>query len=102
MLRTIRVKTTLAAKIPAAVHVDGTSRVQVVRNRTHPNLHRILGYINEWTRVPILLNTSFNVMGEPLVETPDDALSSFVQMPIDLLYIDGNIYEKLGAGPLRH
>ena len=57
-------------KIPAIVHVDGTARVQTVREATNPMLYRLLKEFEALTGVPVLINTSFNIKGEPIVETP--------------------------------
>jgi len=61
-------------RIPAIVHVDGTARVQTVREETNPVLYRLLKEFEALTGVPVLINTSFNVKGEPIVETPRDAV----------------------------
>ncbi|MEO5347678.1 MAG: hypothetical protein H7834_15065 [Magnetococcus sp. YQC-9] len=74
---------------PAVVHVDGTARLQVLRaNDTRPYaalIHRF----GELTGVPVLLNTSFNDQGEPIVETPEDAVRTFLKADMDLLCIGG-------------
>lgn len=74
---------------PAVVHVDGTARVQTVGDKDDPFLLELLRAFEELTRVPILLNTSFNRRGEPIVETPEDALDAFLGMRLDGLYMDG-------------
>ena len=58
-------------KIPAIVHVDGTARVQTVRQDQNEVLYRLLKEFDAITGVPVLINTSFNVKGEPIVETPE-------------------------------
>lgn len=75
----------LRGRIPAVLHVDGTARVQTVHRSLTPRLHGLLSAWYAQTRVPILLNTSFND-GEPIVETPDHALETFRRVPIDALY----------------
>jgi carbamoyltransferase len=72
-------------KIPAIVHVDGTARVQTVRRETNERLYRLLKEFEALTGVPVLLNTSFNVKGEPIVETPLDAVRCFLSTGIDHL-----------------
>jgi carbamoyltransferase len=62
---------------PAVVHVDGTARPQTVTPEQNPLLHRLLVRFGERAGIPILINTSLNVAGEPIVETPDDALNTF-------------------------
>jgi carbamoyltransferase len=74
---------------PAIVHADGTSRVQTLRKTDNPILHRALVEIGTETGAPILMNTSFNVAGEAMVDTPDDALRSFRASGFDVLYING-------------
>jgi hypothetical protein len=76
-----------ASLIPAVIHVDGTARVQTVNRAVNPRLYTLLEVFASITDVPILLNTSFNGPGEPIVETPTDALWSFVGMGIDFLIL---------------
>jgi carbamoyltransferase len=64
-------------RIPAIVHVDGTARVQTVGEQTNPMLYRPLKEFEALTGIPVLINTSFNVKGEPIVETPRDAVVCF-------------------------
>ena len=74
--------------IPAVVHVDGTARPQVVRKQDNQSLHMILSEYYKLTGIPILINTSFNIHGEPIVCTPDDAIRSFKAKAVDILAID--------------
>ena len=74
--------------IPAVTHVDGTARVQTVSPSDNPLFHAILSEFNALTRVPVLLNTSMNGNGEPLVETPHDALRFFAEGVIDAIVIN--------------
>src|SRR4029077_2847183 len=74
-------------RIPAVVHVDGTARVQTVREQTNPVLYRLLKEFEALTGVPVLINTSFNVKGEPMVETPRDAVICFLTTGIDHLVL---------------
>ena len=64
-------------KVPAIVHVDGTARVQTVRREHNERLYLMLKEFEDLTGVPVLLNTSFNIRGEPIVETPADAMKCF-------------------------
>ena len=73
-------------KIPAVIHVDNTCRIQTVNEKQNPVLYRILKLFNEKTGVPILMNTSFNLAGDALVETPEDAIDTFENSDIDYLY----------------
>ncbi|HSX95175.1 MAG TPA: carbamoyltransferase C-terminal domain-containing protein [Hydrogenophaga sp.] len=83
-----------AARIPSACHQDGTARVQTVDAATHPAFHALLERFGELTGVPVLINTSFNVRGEPIVCTPQDALHAFHSTPLDALVIGNFLLEK--------
>ena len=81
-------------KIPAIVHVDGSARVQSVREETNPMLYRLLKAFDALTGVPVLINTSFNVKGEPIIETPQDAVSCFLTTGIDHLVLHDTLVSK--------
>lgn len=81
-------------KIPAIVHVDGTARVQTVREATNPALYRLLKEFDALTGVPVLINTSFNVKGEPIIETPRDAVICFLTTGIDHLVMHDMLVSK--------
>ena len=81
-------------KIPAIVHVDGTARVQTVREQTNPMLYRLLKEFEALTGVPVLINTSFNIKGEPIVETPEDAVACFLNTGIDNLILHDTVVSK--------
>jgi carbamoyltransferase len=87
MLRNWMVLTDKAPLIPAVIHVDQTARVQTVNRTVNPRMYALLEAFERITKVPILLNTSFNGPGEPIVETPEDALWSFLGMEIDFLVL---------------
>ena len=74
-------------KIPAAVHADGTSRVQTVSREGNPDFYKTIEAVYRRTGTPVVINTSFNINGEAIVETPQDAVESFAQMDIDHLAI---------------
>ncbi|GAA1088136.1 carbamoyltransferase family protein [Streptomyces javensis] len=84
-------------RIPGACHVDGTARVQTVNERQNPALARLLRAFTARTDVPCLLNTSFNVAGEPIVCSPRDALECFLATEIDHLVIDRFVITKKGS-----
>jgi carbamoyltransferase len=84
-------------KIPAIVHVDGTARIQTVSEATNPALYRLLKEFDALTGVPVLLNTSFNVKGEPIVETPRDAVACFLTTGIDHLVLHDTLVSKTAA-----
>jgi carbamoyltransferase len=84
-------------KIPAIVHVDGTARIQTVTEDTNPVLYRLLKEFDALTGVPVLLNTSFNVKGEPIVETPRDAMACFINTGIDHMILHETLVSKTSA-----
>lgn len=94
MLFTYEVDPIRAACIPAAVHVDGTARVQTVSRAANPRYYDLLHAFGRRTGVPVLINTSFNARGEPMVCTPKDAIASFYSTPIDALVIGSFLVEK--------
>ncbi|AZZ92930.1 transferase [Hahella sp. KA22] len=81
-------------EIPAVVHADGSARVQTVTESVSPNYYRLLNKFGELTGVYVLLNTSFNKKGMPIVETPKEALDFFMECALDALVIDGCLIEK--------
>lgn len=94
MLVAMRVRPAWQASIPAVVHVDGTARVQTVRRDTNERLYRLLLEFEALTGVPVLVNTSFNVKGEPIVETPRDAVDCFLSTGIDQLVVNDTLITK--------
>jgi len=81
-------------RIPAIVHVDGTARVQTVYRETNERLYRLLKEFEALTGVPVLLNTSFNIKGEPIVETPRNAMECFLTTGIDYLALHDRLIRK--------
>jgi carbamoyltransferase len=77
--------------IPAVTHVDYSARVQTVHAETNPRFHALLSAFKRRTGCPVLVNTSFNVRGEPIVHTPEDAFRCFMGTELDVLAI-GNLY----------
>jgi carbamoyltransferase len=94
MLRAWPVKTELRSKVPAIVHVDGTGRAQTVAAEVNPRFHRLLSEFYARSGVPMLVNTSFNVRGEPIVETPEDALWCFLMTGIDFCVVEDRLFVK--------
>ena len=76
--------------VPAVVHVDGSGRLQSVHQQSSPRFHALIRAFEASTGVPIVLNTSFNLNGEPIVCTPEDALRTFYACALDVLYL-GNV-----------
>lgn len=83
-------------RLPAITHVDGSSRAQTVR-KEDGEFHDILVHLKEITRVPVMMNTSFNGPGEPIVDRPDDALRCFLKSGLDAVFINGIMVEKRAA-----
>jgi carbamoyltransferase len=79
------------SEIPAVTHVDYSARVQTVHAETNPRFHALLSTFKRKTGCPVLVNTSFNVRGEPIVRTPEDAFRCFMGSELDVLAI-GNLY----------
>ncbi|MFO0683079.1 MAG: carbamoyltransferase C-terminal domain-containing protein [Sandaracinus sp.] len=94
MLFTVPVREEKRARIPAVTHVDGSARVQTVSAAQNRRLHALLTAFHARTGVPILLNTSFNVKGEPIVATAEDALRCFLGTQIDLLVLGDVVVHK--------
>ncbi|SIO84436.1 carbamoyltransferase C-terminal domain-containing protein [Nocardiopsis sp. JB363] len=94
MERTLRVREDKAAEIPAVVHEDGTSRLQSVRWETNETYYRLLDEFRRITGVPLLLNTSFNVMKKPIVHSVEDMVAVFHTSGLDVLVIGDTVFEK--------
>lgn len=80
--------------IPAVTHADGSARIQTVERHTQPRFHALLEAFKRRTGCSLLLNTSFNVRGEPIVCTPDDAYRCFMETGIDCLVMENFVYDK--------
>jgi len=80
--------------VPAITHVDGSARMQTVRQDINPLYHSLLTEFGKLSGVPVLLNTSFNVMGEPIVESPYDAIRCFFSTGLDKLVIGNYVISK--------
>ena len=80
--------------LPAVTHIDGSARLQVVDQDIHPRLHRLLKKFDDKSNCPVLINTSFNVRGEPIVCHPLEAISCFMTTEMDVLVLESFILEK--------
>jgi carbamoyltransferase len=80
--------------LPAITHVDGTGRLQTVRREVNPRYYRLIETFGSATGVPVLLNTSFNLKGEPIVNTPAEAFNTFSQSGMDILVLGEYVIEK--------
>jgi carbamoyltransferase len=94
MLFVYDVKAGKGDRIPAVRHVDGTARIQTVNRAQHPAYYDLVQAFAKRTGVPVLINTSFNTRGEPLVCTPRDAIASYCSTPLDGLAIGSFLLEK--------
>jgi carbamoyltransferase len=82
------------SELPAITHVDYSARVQTVSAETNPRFHALLKAFEDRTGCAVLVNTSFNVRGEPIVCTPEDAYRCFMRTEMDYLVIENFILEK--------
>ena len=80
--------------IPAVTHVDHSARIQTVHSETNPRYYALLNAFREQTGCSVLVNTSFNVRGEPIVGTPTDAFRCFMGTELDMLVIGRSILRK--------
>jgi carbamoyltransferase len=83
--------------IPAVTHVDGTGRLQTVVRDGNPRYHELIRRFGRATGVPVVLNTSFNLRGEPIVNTPREAYSTFARSEMDALVLGNCIVRKPGG-----
>ena len=81
--------------MPAITHVDGSARLQTLTKNRNGRFYDLVKQFGKDTGVPVLLNTSFNVNGEPIVETPENAINCFINTDIDALLIENFILIKL-------
>jgi carbamoyltransferase len=99
MLRVAPVRKEVQDKIPAVIHVDGSARLQTLSQKENPGYWNIIDAFHKLTGIPLVLNTSFNLAGKPIVETPADAVECFKSTPIDVLVMGSYLVTK---GPLGH
>jgi carbamoyltransferase len=94
MLNVAKVREDKRAVVPATTHVDGTGRLQTVAREVNPRYYSLIESFGQSTGVPVLLNTSFNLRGEPIVNTPAQAYSTFVRSGIDVLVLGDYLVSK--------
>ena len=87
------------SEIPAVTHIDYSARVQTVHRETNPGFHALLSAFKQRTQCPVLVNTSFNVRGEPIVCTPEDAFRCFMGSDIETLVIGNCVLQKEQQNP---
>ena len=87
------------SQVPAVTHVDYSARIQTVHAETNPQYHKLLQAFHGETGCPILVNTSFNVRGEPIVCTPKDAFRCFMGTEIEMLVVGNTVLHKQDQDP---
>ena len=97
MLRVVPVKAEKQKQLAAITHVDGSARIQTVLRKDNERLYDLISAFEKRTGVPVLLNTSFNVNGKPIVETPKDAIDCYLGTGIDALVLGDYILKKNGV-----
>lgn len=94
MDKTLGIKTSQQIKVPAVCHVDGTGRLQTVKQEWNPRFYDLISHFYQLTEIPMLLNTSFNVMGKPLIHSLEDAVSVFLTTGLDALVVNDYLITK--------
>jgi carbamoyltransferase len=94
MLYVVPVKQDKQQVLPAITHVDGTGRLQTVFQDQSPRYYNLIQRFGQATGVPVVLNTSFNLKGEPIVNTPANAFSTFSKSEMDCLVLENFLVEK--------
>ena len=94
MLLVLPVRPDKRSVIPAVTHVDGTGRMQSVTAAFNPAYHRLISEFDRRTGVPVVLNTSFNIRGEPMVNRPEEAVEDFLRSEMDCLFLGNLMVEK--------
>ena len=94
MEKAVKVRKFWRKKIPAVTHVDDTARVQTVIKSINPIFYDLISEFDKITKIPVLLNTSFNLNGEPIVCSPSDAIRTFFSCGLDILILGNYIIKK--------
>ena len=97
MILAFAIKEEYHDKIPSVVHVDGTARPQTVRKEANPRYHALIEEFGKLSGHPVLVNTSFNVQGEPVICTPGDAIRCYGGTGIDILVMNDFVLKKPGV-----
>ena len=87
MMYAVNCQPGIEEKIPSIIHIDGSCRIQTVNKEENPLYHQLISKFKEKTGVPIVFNTSFNLGGEPLVETLEDAIRTLENSDLEYLYL---------------
>ena len=94
MERTLRFRPEMAERVPGVVHADGSGRLQTVRREWNQRYHDLIRCFYDITGVPIVLNTSFNIMGRPIIHSVEDAIAMFYTTGLDVLVIGDTVLRK--------
>jgi carbamoyltransferase len=89
------------SEIPAVTHVDYSARIQTVHKETNPMYHEVISKFYEKTGCPVIVNTSFNVRGEPIVMSPEHAYLCFMRTEMDYLVLGSYLLDKKDQPPLK-
>jgi len=96
MLYVVNVQDNRPDMITAVTHVDGTERLETVKKVSHPRYYRLIETFQEASGIPVVLNTSFNLKGEPSVNTPPEAIQTFTLSGMDALVLGDYVIAKAG------
>jgi carbamoyltransferase len=94
MDRTLKFRSDVAERVPGVVHVDGTGRLQTVKSEWNPKFHKLIHEFFLLTGIPLVLNTSLNIMGKPIAHSVEDGLALFCSTGLDALFIDDVLITK--------
>jgi carbamoyltransferase len=94
MIAVVDVRQEHRASLPAITHVNGSARVQTVSDDDNLEFHTLLRAVGRTTGREMVLNTSFNVKGQPIVNTPEEAIDTFLDTGIDHLFIENNLISR--------
>lgn len=94
MERTLRFRPEIIDRVPGVVHVDGTGRLQTVKREWNEPFYNLVSMFFKLTSVPLVLNTSFNIMGKPIAHSVEDVLAVFYSTGLDAIFIDDVVIEK--------
>jgi carbamoyltransferase len=101
MLLAPQVKEDKQHLIPSVTHVDGTARVQTVNKDVNPKFWQLIREFEIITGIPVLINTSFNLRGEPIVNSPEEAIDTFLKTNMDCLVLENIIVEKFDQSSVQ-
>lgn len=97
MINTVQVRDQYRVSLPSITHVDGSARLQTVSEEDNPDFHMLLRAVGKTTGREMVLNTSFNVKGQPIVRTPEEAIETFLGTGIDVLFLENYLVTRAGV-----